>query len=85
MHLIHDHILRKVHGDVVLMPLSGEETDFRGMIVLNHTGQAICRLLQQETDRDALIAELPGNTGHSQNGSERTWTLFCRSWIPAIC
>lgn len=63
MRLIHDHILRKVRGDVVLMPLSGEETDFRGMIVLNHTGEAICRLLQQETDRDSLIAGLAREYG----------------------
>lgn len=63
MRLIHDHILRKVHGDVVLMPLSGGETDFRGMIVLNHTGGAICRLLQRETDRDTLIVELAREYG----------------------
>lgn len=63
MRLINDHILRKVREDVVLVPLSCEETDFRGMIVLNHTGEAICRLLQQETDRDALIVELAREYG----------------------
>lgn len=63
MRLIHDHILRTVRGDVVLVPLSGEETDFRGMIVLNHTGEAICRLLQRETDRDTLIVELAREYG----------------------
>ena len=58
MRLIQDHILRKVHGDVVLVPLSDKETDFRGMLVLNHTGEFICRMLRQETDRDSLIAGL---------------------------
>lgn len=58
MRLIHDHILRKIHGDVVLVPLSDEETDFRGMIVLNHTGEMLCKMLQQEMDRDTLIAGL---------------------------
>ena len=58
MRLIQDHILRKVHGDVVLVPLSDKETDFRGMLVLNHTGEFICRMLWQETDRDSLIAGL---------------------------
>ena len=58
MRLIKDHILRNVHENVVLVPLSDDETDFRGMIVLNHTGEFVCRMLQQDIDRDSLIAEL---------------------------
>ena len=58
MRLIEDHILRKVHGNVVLVPLSDRETDFNGMIVLNDTGEFICRMLQQDRDRDDLIAGL---------------------------
>ena len=58
MHLIEEHILRKVHENVVLVPLSDRETDFNGMIELNHTGDFICRMLQQDTDRDSLIASL---------------------------
>lgn len=58
MRLIEDHILRKVHGNVVLVPLSDRETDFNGMIVLNHTGEFVCKMLQQDTDRDRLAAGL---------------------------
>lgn len=58
MRLIEDHILRKVHGNVVLVPLSDRETDFNGMIVLNGTGEFICRMLQEDTDRDGLIESL---------------------------
>ena len=58
MRLIEEHILRKVHGNVVLVPLSDRETDFNGMIALNHTGEFVCRMLQQDTDRDSLIAGL---------------------------
>lgn len=58
MRLIEDHILRNVNGNVVLIPLSDSETDFKGMIVLNHTGEFVCRMLQQETDRDSLVAGL---------------------------
>lgn len=58
MRLIEDHILRKVHGNVVLVPLSDRETDFNGMIALNHTGEFVCRMLQQDTDRDSLIMAL---------------------------
>ena len=58
MRLIEDHILRKVHDNVVLVPLSDRETDFKGMIVLNHTGEFVCRMLQHDTDRDSLVAGL---------------------------
>ena len=58
MRLINDHIMRTIHGNAVLVPLSDEETDFQGMIVLNHTGEAVCRMLRQEIDRDSLIAGL---------------------------
>ena len=46
MRLIKDHILRNVNGDVVLVPLSDDETDFNGMIVLNHTGEFVCRMIE---------------------------------------
>ena len=43
---------------MVLVPISDSETDFRGMIVLNHTGEFLCRMLQQDIDRDSLIGRL---------------------------
>ena len=58
MRLIEDHILRKVNGNVVLVPLSDRETDFKGMIVLNHTGEFVCRMLEQDTDRNSLVEGL---------------------------
>lgn len=63
MRLIKDHILRKVNGNVVLVPLSDSETDFNGMIVLNHTGEFVCRMLEQETDADSLVAGLSQEYG----------------------
>ena len=58
MRLINDYILKTVHGNAVLVPLSDDETDFRGMVVLNHTAEFVCKMLRQETDRDSLIAQL---------------------------
>lgn len=58
MRLIEDHILRKVNGNVVLVPLSDRETDFKGMIVLNHTGEFVCRMLEKDTDRNSLVEGL---------------------------
>lgn len=63
MRLIEDHILRAVNGNVVLIPLSDRETDFKGMIVLNHTAEFICRKLQQDTDRESLITGLAEEYG----------------------
>ena len=63
MRLIQDHILRKVNGNVVLVPLSDTETDFNGMIALNHTGEFVCRMLEQDTDRDSLVAALAQEYG----------------------
>ena len=63
MRLIQDHILRKVNGNVVLVPLSNNETDFNGMISLNHTGEFVCRMLKQDTDRDSLVAALAQEYG----------------------
>ena len=50
-------------ANVVLVPLSDRETDFNGMIALNHTGEFVCRMLQQDTDRDSLIAGLTQEYG----------------------
>ena len=58
MRLIEDHILRKVHENVVLVPLSDRETDFKGMIVLNNTGKFVCQMLKQDIDREDLITGL---------------------------
>ena len=63
MHLIEDHILRKVNGNVVLVPLSDRETDFKGMIVLNHTGEFVCRMLEKSTDRNSLVESLAQEYG----------------------
>ena len=58
MRLIKDHILRNVNGDVVLVPLSNDETDFNGMIVVNHTGEFVCRMLEEDTDIHSVIKAL---------------------------
>ena len=63
MRLIEDHIVRNVHGNVVLAPVSDRETDFQGMIVLNPSGEFVCRMLRQETDRDRLAAGLAKKYG----------------------
>ena len=65
MHLIKDHVIRKIKNDMVLVPLSNKETDFNGMILLNHTAEFICRKLKTEIREEELIKEL-ANTYQKQ-------------------
>lgn len=58
MRLIDDHILRKVNGNTVLVPPPERDIGFNGMIVLNHTGEFVCNMLRNETDRENLAAAL---------------------------
>lgn len=56
MRLIENHILRKVDDQVVLVPLSNQETDFYGMIVVNHTGEIICKMLEEDVDVEQIVS-----------------------------
>ncbi|MGM9550819.1 MAG: PqqD family protein [Clostridia bacterium] len=58
MHLIAGHILRKVHKNTVLVPPPDKSIGFNGMIVLNHTGEFICKMLREETDKESLLEAL---------------------------
>lgn len=76
MQLIKDHILRKVGKNTVLVPFSGKETNFDGMIVLNDTGEFVCRKLQQDTSRDELIRALANEYGESTQAIEKDVDRF---------
>ena len=63
MRLIDGHILRRVHGDTVLVPPPERNTDFNGMITLNHTGEFVCQMLKEETNPESLAAALAQEYG----------------------
>ena len=63
MRLIDDCILRKVHGNAVLVPPPEKDIGFNGMIVLNNTGEFVCKLLEKDTDKEALAAALAKEYG----------------------
>lgn len=58
MRLIKDHILRKVHGNTVLVPPPERDIGFNGMIALNHSGEFVCKMLRNETDKESLAVAL---------------------------
>ena len=67
MRLIDDYILRKVHGNAVLVPPPDRDIGFNGMITLNHTGEFVCKLLAKDTNRQALAAALAEEYGKQPN------------------
>lgn len=58
MRLIKGHILRRVHGNTVLVPPPEKDIGFNGMIAVNHTGEFVCKMLNDETDTESLAAAL---------------------------
>ena len=88
MQLIKDHILRKVGKNIVLVPFSSRETDFDGMIVLNQTGEFICRKLEQEISREELIRNLAEEYDENIETVEKDTDVFlaqlaeCHMLIP---
>jgi hypothetical protein len=59
MKLKEGFVLREVAGDIVVIP-SGDTLDLNMMITLNETGAFLWKRLQEETDRQKLIADLLG-------------------------
>ena len=42
----------------MLLPPPERDIGFNGMIMLNHTGEFVCKMLRQDTDRESLAAAL---------------------------
>ena len=88
MQLIKEHILRKVGKNIVLVPFSSRETDFDGMIVLNQTGEFICRKLEQDISREELIRNLAEEYDENIETVEKDTDVFlaqlaeCHMLIP---
>ncbi len=51
-------MLRDIAGETVVVPVGQTSLDFNGMITLNDTGAFLWRMLQEETDADALAAAI---------------------------
>ena len=63
MRLVEGHILRHVHGNTVLVPPPEKDVGFNGMIVLNHTGEFVCKMLREDTDRESVAEALAREYG----------------------
>ena len=80
--------MRKVGKNIVLVPFSSRETDFDGMIVLNQTGEFICRKLEQDISREELIRNLAEEYDENIETVEKDTDVFlaqlaeCHMLIP---
>lgn len=58
MKLKYEFALREIAGEFVLVPMGSGALDFSGMVSTNETGAAICRELQADTTREAVVQAL---------------------------
>ena len=63
MRLIKNHILKRVHGNTVLVPPPEMDIGFNGMIVLTHTGEFVCKMLREDTDKESVAEALAREYG----------------------
>ena len=75
MKLKEGFLLRQVAGKTVVLP-SGDTLDLNMMITLNDTGAFLWKLLEQETDEDALVSALLGEYDVDETTARSSVTAF---------
>lgn len=77
MKLKQEMVLRNVAGDAMLIPVTGMNDEFRGIITLNSTGVQIWKLIEAGKEKneivDALLVEYEVEREQAQNSVDR----FC--------
>lgn len=58
MKLKYQFVFQNICGQYMAVAVGEDARRFSGVISLNETGYDICRLLQEDTDRDTLIDRL---------------------------
>lgn len=76
MRLVNGHILRRVHGKTVLLPSPEKDIGFNGMITLNHTGEFVCKMLKEETDRESIVFALSQEYGVDADVARKDLDVF---------
>lgn len=76
MRLVNGHILRRVHGKTVLIPPPEKDIGFNGMIALNHTGEFVCKMLKEETDRESIVFALSQEYGVDADVARKDLDVF---------
>lgn len=68
-------VLRQVADATIVVPAGNAAIDFNGMITLNETAAFLWRLLEEETDEEAMVkamlAEYEVDEETARNGIER--------------
>lgn len=71
-----NYLLKTVADSNIVIPLGGENVDFNTVITLNDTGAFLWKQLENDTDRDALVAALLGEYEVSKEKAETDVDAF---------
>lgn len=85
MKIKENFVLRQVADTWVVLPLGSATLDFNGMLTLNASGVLLWRLLEQGTDRDALVEKLLSEYEVSRQEATADVEEFLNKLIQAGC
>ena len=85
MKIKENFVLRQVADTWVVLPLGSATLDFNGMLTLNESGVLLWRLLEQGTDRDALVEKLLSEYEVSRQEAAADVEEFLNKLIQAGC
>ena len=68
-------VLREVAGETVVVPVNAE-LNFNGMITLNETAKVLWKVLENETDEDALVKAILGEFNVDEATAQNDVALF---------
>lgn len=77
MKLKQEFVLRNVAGDMILVPVVGQNDSFEGIITLNETGVFIWKQIEAEKEIDEITAAMLEEYEVSEEHARRNVIDFC--------
>lgn len=85
MKIKENFVLRQVADTWVVLPLGSATLDFNGMLTLNESGVLLWQMLEQGSDRDALVERLLSEYEVSRQEAAADVEEFLNKLIQAGC
>ena len=79
MKIKNGYIMREVAGENVVIAVGEAARDFKGMIRLNPTGAFLWKLLESDTDENAMLAAMLDKYDIDEDTAKRDITAFISS------
>lgn len=71
-----DYILREVAGSYIVVPTGNARVNFNGMVTVNEVGAFLWKLLETDTDTDALLGAVLAEYDVSREQAEADLAKF---------